>query len=317
MRSRIVNLGIATADFIARTIEEFPEPKGLLMFDHLRITTGGCAVNCAIDLGKMGIANSLIVKVGRDMLGDFVIGEAEKHGVDTRGCLRDETVGTPFTFVMVDDTGERRFFHTVGTNGTFAADEIDIDFVSEHEYCYIGGVMVMPALEGPPLVPVLKELARRGVATILDTVYDGRSEKWRQVILPMLPHLTYFVPSEAEARAITGLRDPKEIVRSLKDDGGKNIVVKLGEKGICYSTENGENGHIPAYKVERVVDTTGAGDAWDAGFLAGLSLGYAFSEACLLGNATAAFCIQAAGASTGIPDLKQIKSFQSINKASF
>lgn len=314
MSNGIVSVGIATVDAIARTIETFPEPKGLMTFDQLDVTTGGCAVNSAIDLGKMGLANSLVIKLGRDMLGQFILTEAQKYGVDTSGCLQEDGTNSPFTFVMVDDTGERRFFHTLGTNGTFRPEDIDLDFISKHKYCYIGGIMVMPSLEGPPLVPVLEELARRGVTTVLDTVYAGESDRWRQVIPPMLEHLDYFVPSEAEARAITGLTDPQEIARSLQADGGRNIVVKLGEKGIYYLTEKGENGYVKAYKVDRVVDTTGAGDAWDAGLLAGLSLGYEFPEACRLGNATAAFCIQAAGASTGIPTLEHIKDFQAQNR---
>ena len=310
MSKGIINVGIATVDAIGRTIEQFPDPKGLVLFDQLDVTTGGCAVNSAIDLAKMGITSSLMVKVGQDMLGDFVLSEARAYGIDTSRCLREKETNTPFTFVMVDRTGERRFFHTVGTNGTFRADEIDIDFIAEHTFCYVGGVMVMPTLEGEPLAPVLKELRRRGVITVLDTVYVDPGPRWRKVILPMLPHLDYFVPSEPEAQAITGLTDPAAIAKSLKDDAAINVVVKLGEKGVYYLTEAGENAHVPAYTVDPVFDTTGAGDAWDAGFLAGLSLDMPIAQACRLGNATAAFCIQAPGASKGVPSLARIQEFQ-------
>lgn len=313
MQNQIINVGIATVDAIGRTIDAFPDPKGLLLFDNLDVTTGGCAVNCAIDLARMGIANSLIIKVGQDMLGDFVLAEARRCGVDATSCVRDGQTNTAFTFVMVDDTGERRFFHTVGTNGTFRPGEIDLDFVARHRYCYFGGVMIMPELDGKPLVPVLKELRRRGVITVLDTVYVDQPDRWREVIDPMLPHLDYFVPSEPEAQGVTGLTDPAEIAQSLRNSGATNVVVKLGEKGVYYLTETGENGLIPAYPVDNVVDTTGAGDSWDAGFLAGLSQDRAIDQACLLGNATASFCIQAAGASTGIPSLDTIKAFQAKN----
>ena len=309
----IINIGIATVDAIGRTINTFPDAMGLEMFEKLDITTGGCAVNCAIDLGKMGIRNSLVVKVGKDMLGDFVLSEAAGYGVDTSHCLRDDEVNSPFTFVAVDETGERRFFHTVGTNGTFRADEIDVDFVCQHEYCYLGGMMVMPAMEGEPLAPILRELRSRDVKTVLDTVYvNAPCEKWREVILPMLDGLSYFVPSEPEAQAITGMTDPAKIAKSLKDQGAENVVVKLGEKGVYYLTGDGENGFVPAYRVENVVDTTGAGDSWDAGFLAGLYQGWSIEQSCRLGNATAAHCIQAAGASTGIVSLDEIRSFQAV-----
>jgi len=313
MANTIVNVGIATVDAVAMRIDQFPEPKGLVLFDELSVTTGGCPVNCAVDLAKMGISSSLMVKVGADMLGDFVLAETSKYGIDTSRCLQDSQANTAFTFVMVDETGERRFFHTLGTNAIFGADELDLDYIAEHKFCYIGGIMIMPAMEGRPLAAVLEKLRSRGVITIVDTVYADQSDRWNKVINPMLSHIDYFVPSEPEAQAITGLADPAEIAQALRDEGAMNVVVKLGEKGVYYLTEKGENGYVAAYKVDQVLDTTGAGDAWDAGLLGGLSLGLGLSDACLLGNATAAFCIQALGASTGVPSLDQIKDFQRRN----
>jgi len=312
----IINVGIVTVDAIGLTIDQVPQPKELIMFDKLTITTGGCAVNCAIDLGKMGVPNSLLVKVGNDMLGNFVIEEAGRYGIDVSHINRDKNgVNTPFTFAMVDSSGERRFIHTMGTNATLVAEELDYDFIAQHKFCYIGGAMLMPALDGKPLAGALKKIQNRGVITMLDDVYvRATPEKWREVILPMLPALDYFVPSEPEAQMITGLTDAAEMARVFQDGGAKNVVVKLGEKGVYYRRENGENGYVKAYKVSKVEDTTGAGDSWDAGFLAGLSMGYEFPDACLLGNATAVFCIQAAGASTGIPSLETILDFQKRNK---
>jgi len=307
----IVNVGIATVDAIGRNIDSFPEPGGLVMFETLHVTTGGCAVNCAIDLAKMGIASSLIVKVGQEMLGDFVLAEATKYGIDISRCRRDPAANTAYTFVAVESRGERRFFHAVGSNATFRAEELDVDFVTRHRLCYVGGAMVMPGLDGAPLAGVLAKIRAGGTVTVLDTVYVNQpTERWRQLIFPVLPHLDYFVPSEPEANALSGRRDPADIAAFLRDHGAINVVVKLGEKGVYYSLTTGESGLVPAYRVPKVVDTTGAGDAWDAGFLAGLSMGQAVAEACRLGNATAAFCIQAAGASTGVPALSRIQEFQ-------
>jgi sugar/nucleoside kinase (ribokinase family) len=310
----IINVGIVTVDAIGKPVDTVPAPKELVLFDRLAITTGGCAVNCAIDLAKMGIKNSLIVKVGHDMLGDFVLAQAKERGVDVSGAVRESGNNTPFTFVMVDSTGERRFVHTMGTNATFKPEEIDIDLVARHKFCYIGGVMLMPALDGAPLAGMLAKIRSRGVVTLLDTVYvPAPRDRWQKVILPLLTEVDYFVPSEPEACATSGLTDPDEIARFFQDRGGRNIVVKLGEKGVYYRKSNGDNGYVQAYKVGKVEDTTGAGDSWDAGFVAGLSRGLDIAEACRLGNATASFCIQAPGASTGIPPLATILEFQKRN----
>ncbi len=312
--NEIINIGIATVDAIARTVDRFPNPKELIFFDKLDITTGGCAVNCAIDLAKMGIKNSLIVKLGGDMLGDFVKSQAESFGIDTSHVIREQSNNTAFSFAAIDKNGERSFLHTVGTNGTLRADDIDLDFIAKHKYCYIGGVMLMPALDGKPLAELLKRIRSRGVITIVDTVYVlERTDRWQQVIFPMLEHIDYFVPSEPEAQAITSLTKPEEIAESLQQRGANNIIVKLGEKGVYYRMKTGENGYAKAYNVSNVVDMTGAGDAWDAGFLAGLSMDYTISQACLLGNAVAAFCIQSAGASTGIKQMNSIIEFQNSN----
>lgn len=316
MAGKIVNVGIAVIDVIGSPVNSFPKAGGLELFDRLSVATGGCAMNAAVDLGKMGIENSLIVKVGADMFGDFMIAEAAKYGVDVSRCLKDPTNNTSFSFVAVDSTGERRFIHTMGTNATFRGEEIDLDFVAQHELCYFGGTMIMTAMDGKPMVPTLQAIQKRGVKTLLDTVFvvNVPQSRWQEVVVPVLPYLDYFVPSEPESQAITGLTDPVEMAKWMKDRGAKNVVVKLGEKGVYYSSANGENGLVPAYKVSTVVDTTGAGDSWDAGFLAGLSLGETMAQACQLGNATASFCVQATGASTGIPSLATIREFQAKNK---
>jgi len=314
---QIVNVGIATVDAIGKPIDVVPNPKELVLFDRLAITTGGCAVNCAIDLARMGIPNSLIVKVGNDMLGDFVHQQAKSYGIDVTALVRDPATNTPFTFVMVDSTGERRFYHTMGTNATLKAGELDLDFIARHKFCYIGGVMLMPALDGAPLADVLKKIRARGVVTLLDTVYvQADPADWRKMTLPMLPELDYFVPSEPEAAAISGFTDPDQMARFFQDHGAANVVVKLGKKGVYYRRANGDNGFVKAYKVSKVEDTCGAGDSWDAGFLAGLTLDLDFPQACLLGNASASFCIQAPGASTGIPSLQTVLDFQKKNQAS-
>jgi sugar/nucleoside kinase (ribokinase family) len=125
-----------------------------------------------------------------------------------------------------------------------------------------------------------------------------------------LPVLDYFIPSLPEAKIITGLEAPPDIAKSLQDRGCKNVAVKLDEEGVFCREADGAETLVPAYEVDNVVDTTGAGDSWCAGFLAGLQQGLGMTDAAQLGNAVAAHCIQAPGASTGIVSLDQIAAFQ-------
>ncbi|UCD27784.1 MAG: carbohydrate kinase family protein, partial [Planctomycetota bacterium] len=114
--SDIVNVGICAVDAISQTIDDYPSPGGLRFFDKLTMTTGGNAVNCSIALAKMGIDCDVIVKVGNDLPGEFVINETKRYGVGNQGIIRSDNSHTPFTFVCVLSSGQRSFFHTRGTN---------------------------------------------------------------------------------------------------------------------------------------------------------------------------------------------------------
>ena len=310
--SDIVNVGICTVDIIGRTIDDFPPPGGLRLFDAMTLTTGGNATNCSIAMAKMGIPCDIIAKVGRDALGDFVRSEAVRHGIGIDGLITADDSHTSFTFVCVLSHGERSFFHTMGTNGTLAYDDIDLDLIRRAKYCFVTGTMVMRTFDGEQTARLLAEAQRAGVITLLDTVYTDAAtpQQWRDAIEPCLPHLDYFIPSQAEARAVTGEDDPSAITKCFQSKGCRHAVVKMDATGAFCRDADGRETMVPAYRVDNVVDTTGAGDCWSAGFIVGLRQGESMPAAAALGNAVAAHCIQAPGAATGIVSLDEIRAFQ-------
>lgn len=312
MSSGILNIGICTVDAVGQYVDEFPPPGGLRTFDELTLTTGGCAMNCSVALARMGLDCRMIVKVGDDILGKFVCDEAVRHGIDTGGLIRADGEGTPFTFVCVHRGGQRSFIHTTGTNATLCLEDIDLELVRSARFCSVSGAMVMPTLDGEQTGELLRLARQGGAVTLLDTVYTDAADgaTWRAKMFPPLQYVDYFVPSEPEAGAMTGLSEPGEMARALQEQGARQVVVKLGERGVfCRDADGGEH-EVPAYRVNNVVDTTGAGDAWVAGFVAGLSQDASMVEAAQLGNAVAAHCIQAAGATAGIVPLERIRQFQ-------
>lgn len=310
--SDIVNVGICCVDAIGQTIDDYPPPGGLRLFDRLTLTTGGNAVNCSIALGKMGVACQAIIKVGDDALGEFVVNELSKYGVGIEGVIHGSGIHTPYTFACIFTGGQRSFFHTQGANGTLCYSEINQTIIKRAKFCFVTGTMVMSTFDGEQTAHLLTDAQAAGVKTLLDTVYvDNASvELWHRNILPCLPHLDYFIPSRPEAVKITGLDQPSDIAKFMQDKGCRNVVIKMDEHGAFCRDASGSETMVPSYQVDKVVDTTGAGDTWSAGFLAGLREGLAMPEAAQLGNATAAHCIQAAGASTGIVPLAKIKLFQ-------
>jgi sugar/nucleoside kinase (ribokinase family) len=301
-------LGICTLDMLARPVDAFPEPGGLRLFDELTTTTGGNAVNCAIALAKLGIPARIVIKVGGDWMGRFIIAELQQFGVDTTHVVRDEHGQTPFTFVCIRSDGERSFLHTTGTNATLRAEEISADALHGAALFLATGAMLMNALDGAPLAGLLREARAGGATTMLDTSFvSGRpQQEWRRAIERCLPHADWFVPSRPEAEAITGTSDPIRMAQWLRSTGGRGIVIKLDCEGVLLLEGNAEPIRVPAASVSRVIDATGAGDCWCAGFIAGLSRGDTPISAARLGNAVAAHCIQHVGATAGIPHLNEV-----------
>src|SRR5690606_30319478 len=122
----------------------------------------GNAVNCSIALGKMGIPCEMIVKVGDDALGEFVIAEASRHNVGTRGVIRGRGIHTPYTFVCVMPGGQRSFFHTMGANGTLTYAEIDQSIIRGARFCFVTGTMVMATFDGPETARLLRDVQAAG-----------------------------------------------------------------------------------------------------------------------------------------------------------
>jgi sugar/nucleoside kinase (ribokinase family) len=310
--NEILNMGICAVDGIARTINEYPPPGGLRLFDSLTMTTGGNATNCSIAMGKMGVPCDIMIKIGQDTLGDFILSELKKYGVPTDAVIREEGVSTPFTWVMVHDDGQRSFFHCMGTNGTYCYDDIDMDRVKKAKFLFFTGTMIMRTIDGEQTARLIGEAKAAGVTTLLDTVYTDKSsdEDWHNAIDPCLPNLSYFIPSQPEATKLTGETSPSKMARAFQKLGCENVVIKMDSTGAFCRSAAGEEKLVPAYRIDNVVDTTGAGDCWSSGFLTGLREGQSMFDAADLGNAVAAHVIQHPGASAGIPPLAEIKAFQ-------
>ena len=310
--SDIVNIGICTVDAIARNVDEYPPRGGLRLFDSLTLTTGGNAMNCSVALAKLGVACDVVIKVGTDTLGDFVISQVKKYGIGAGGIVREEGTSTPFTLVCVHSDGQRSFIHTMGTNGTFSARDVDRTLVRKAKFCFVTGTMVMSTFDGEQTAGVLADAREAGGVTLLDTVYNDAAPqaRWQEVIHPCLPHLDYFIPSQLEAKAISGRDEPAERARAFQDLGCRNVVIKCDSDGAFVRTTDGVEETVPAYQVDDVVDTTGAGDCWSAGFLTGLRAGESIPDAARLGNAVAAHGIRAPGAATGVVSLDRVREFQ-------
>jgi sugar/nucleoside kinase (ribokinase family) len=294
----VVCLGILVADVIARPVDDLPARGSLGAVDEIDLRGGGCALNTASALVKLGLRAAVAGKVGADPFGDFLLGVADERGVDRSAVVRDPASPTSATVVLVAGDGDRTFLHVPGANGRLHADELDHDRLFGGRALHIGGALVMERLDGEPFARILAEAKARGLVTSLDTVWDPTG-RWER-LLPVLPHVDLAAPSLAEAQAITGEEDPDRAAERLHEYGATDVVLKLGAHG-CFVRGFGQIEPVPI----DAVDGTGAGDAFAAGLLYGRLMGWPLDRAARLANAAGALATTAVGAGEGVRELKE------------
>jgi sugar/nucleoside kinase (ribokinase family) len=303
----IICLGILVADIVGRPLRAVPEPGKLVLVDEMSLHTGGCATNTATALAKLGLPVEVIGKIGCDSFGDFVLNALAERNVGTGGIKRDIKVGTSATMVMVAPDGERRFVHYLGANAHLTLNDIDISMVKAGSILHIAGSLVMPGIDGKPTAELLKQARAAGVTTFLDTVWDDTG-RWMDILAPCLQYIDYFVPSLPEGQALTGQDDPEKVARALLECGVETVGLKMGVDGCLVMSGKGKVLRFPAFKVN-ALDATGAGDAFAAGFIAGVWHGWEIEKTARFANAVGALCVTGLGASDGVRSLSETLSF--------
>ncbi|MEJ5249284.1 MAG: sugar kinase [Caldilinea sp.] len=306
----VVSLGIHIVDILGRPVTRIPDGQNVDLLEEIRITVAGTAAGASVDLAKLGARVIAMGALGKDELGNFVVSTMQHYGIETRYLRRKEGVQTSATMLPIRPNGERPALHVPGANGALTLEDIDFDVIAEADVLHVGGTSLMPRFDGPPTVEVLKFAKSKGVTTTFDLVAIDRPDLL-DLIEPCLPYIDYFMPGLDEARMMCKLHDRREVIAFFLERGAKHTVFKMGAEGssIAYR-ENGEICEIrlPAYRVP-VVDTTGCGDAYCAGFIVGLGMGWSLEEAGRLGSAAAALVATGLGSDAGIVDLEHTIAF--------
>lgn len=305
IKNEVICLGILAADVVAKPVKNIPAKGKLELVERMELHLGGCAANTGVDLARLGIKTAIIGKVGRDGFGDFLTEKFRKEGLEVRGIKRDSQANTSVTMVMVDETGERTFLHYIGANASLREEEIDLDMFPGARILHLAGFYLMPGFDGEPASRILKKAREKGVITSLDTCWDSQG-RWLSLLKPCLPVTDIFLPSIEEAKEISAEKEPEKIAKFFLKAGVKTVGLKMGERGSFIASDK-EAYTLKPYQV-KVVDATGAGDAFVAGFLAGLVRGLSLKETGKLANATGAAAVSAMGATDGVKSMEQVKA---------
>ncbi|MEN3189096.1 MAG: carbohydrate kinase family protein [Atribacterota bacterium] len=226
----------------------------------------------------------------------------------------DPLAPTSASVVLIDEEGERSIIHLLGVSAQFAALDINLDLVRYAKALLIAGTFLMPLFDGEGTAWLARFAREEGILVCMDTAWDS-SGQWFQKIGGALPYLHLFMPSYEEAKVLSGHDHPETIARFFIARGVENVVIKLGEEG-CYvaSASKNEAFYVPSYRLEHVVDTSGAGDAFCAGFICGLLSGFSIKRCAQFTNAVAAHCIMEIGTTRGVKDKETILKMMSEHR---
>lgn len=304
----VVVCGEACIDLIVKPINRHAplSELGMQRLDSARVTTGGIVPNAGIALARLGLNVGALCVVGNDAWGERVRHELQSNGVDTTHVVVDPNAGTSVTAVLVDHAGEHSFAFYSGASRMINRDICLArrELFANARLALFGYYNLLPNLE-PDLASVLAEIRSLGCQSALDAANGGGS---LEPLLGILPHLDLYVPSLAEAREQTGLRDPRAMIRVYRQYAPHAILgIKLGEQGAILSPAAEAFVEIqPVQPPGPILDTTGAGDCFHAGLIRGLLAGDSLERAGRLGAAAGACSVTQLGAATGIHDLESL-----------
>lgn len=300
--AEVVVCGLATVDIVARPVklDQAVGPGNLVPIDQLEATTGGIVSNSGIALGRLGIRTAAIACVGNDPWADLIRRRYQSESIDARAVIGRDTAPTSATVVLVDPTGQRSFLFCRG-----AAPQLSLELVVQHRQVFgqanwmlFGYFSLFPEFD-QQLPALVQHVRQSGCKTALDSAGAGGAG---ELLRPILPHLDLYVPSYDEAVQQTGQTEPRAILRRFRDWGASQIVgLKLGAQGAILSPAADAVIEVPPVRPPRpVIDTTGAGDAFYAGLIAGLVRGKSLAESGKIAAATGAACVTGLGASAGL-----------------
>ncbi len=302
-------LGLVVLDILGRPVSKIPDGGNLAYIDELRLTVAGTAGGTVIDCAKLGVSTLGVGAVGDDEKADFVLSTLEKFGVDTIGFERLKGVPTSSTILNIRPNGERPALHLRGACDHFLPPNKDKIDIFDCKVFHLGGTGLLKLLDGQVSVDLLKEAKKRGCITTWDLI--GATQETIKIVEPLLPHIDYFMPSIEEASIMCGLSKPEDIAKFYLDGGVKNCVLTMGGEGSLFMSEN-EKIVTPAFDIQ-VVDTTGCGDAFDAGMIVALVKNMDLETALKFATTTSGLVATGLGSDAGIINFEDtIKKMNSL-----
>jgi sugar/nucleoside kinase (ribokinase family) len=288
---------MVVVDHVTPPIPRMPRSGELVGVNGLVLNIGGGAANTAVDLSRLGVPTSICARVGQDIFGQFAAQTLTSHGVDVRDLMVGSDHETSQTLIVNVKGEDRRFIHSLGANRDFTPEDLDPVLERGPKVLYIGYLLLMPRLDPAGLAAKFARARKAGTVTFLDVATPGPGD-YLEPIKAVLPHTDLFVPNTDEAALILGEVDPVRQALAFHDMGARRVVVTCGEHGsVAVSADN--RLRLGVYPTE-FVDGSGGGDAFNAGYIAGLLEDLSELDCLRLASAAGASCVRAVGTTAGV-----------------
>jgi sugar/nucleoside kinase (ribokinase family) len=250
-------------------------------------------------VARLGLRTALIAKVGDDFFGHFLLESLNRSGVDTSGVVIDPKLKTGLS-VMLSRRTDRAVLTYLGTIAALRYDEVNRDLLRRTRHLHVGSLFLLDALR--PDIPTLYKTAKSdGLTTSLDTNYDP-SERWNSNLVETLKYIDIFLPNETELLGVAHMPDVESALDTLSQTVPL-IALKQGADGAL--ARNGNDSFTAETIPVNVVDTTGAGDSFDAGFIYGYLQGWGVSRCLRMGCVCGALSTQGIGGTVAQPTLAE------------
>ena len=304
----VVTLGETMALFAPR------EAGPLRYVSDFRLKFGGAETNFATALVRLGVDAGWISRLGADELGQFIAHNLRGEGVDVSRVIFDPDAPTALYVKELSAVGDTSvYYYRRGSAASrLSPDDLDVPYLTGARWLHVTGIT--PALSDSCLATVERavELARDGG---LEVSFDPnlRLKLWsveraREILFPILRRSTVLLGGLEEFSVLLGHTDPDAAADWGLEQGVRIAVVKLGADGALVATAD-ERRVVPPFTVPRVIDPVGAGDGFDAGFVAGRLKGWDLWRSAQLGNAVGAHAIMVNGDYEGYPTLAEAEAF--------
>jgi sugar/nucleoside kinase (ribokinase family) len=289
---------VLVADHLCTPIDHLPAAGELVTAEELVLNIGGLASNASVVLAKLGVKATVCGKVGDDVFGRFVKDTLVSFGVDVGAVTVDPHHPTSQTLIVNVKGEDRRFIHSVGANKGLRPVDLDAALDPPPRVLFVGGFLILPGLDAAALAERFARARRAGTVTVLDVACPGPAD-YLAKLKPVLPETDVFLPNADEAALILGGEpDPVRQAQAFRDLGAKRVIITRGERGAVALSDT-LRARLGTYPVP-FVDGTGGGDAFDAGYIAGLLDGRSELDCLRFASAIGASCVRAVGATAGV-----------------